>query len=263
MFLEKFVKYWGWFGSGSFVIIVSLLFYFYLEKWWSESILLLLICLTFGILLALTGLLKLLGETPEEKSSESSWLSEDGKKVEEPILLKIYDIYSKEQISHLDFHYKYRNYHITILSALLTIFVGGMLNYYEEPFAPALIVILLLIVILSEFGKRTIDRYYRRFLESVTILGKTQNALGLDTGIKIDFKPKKILWTDDEQIIPNRWTSDRKECKSSKEFISKRMKMGDNQHAHWTFTSFEIVSVILALFSIVIFLQVHDLFQFV
>ena len=185
-----------------------------------------------------------------KEDREKTWLSEEGIRISEHTLLELYKVQSEAQISHLDSHYKYRNYYTTILSALLTIFVGGMFQFYKEPFALTLPVLLIFIVILSELGKRTIDRYYKRFLESVTILAKTENALGLDTGIKVDSKPTHVLWPSDKQIIPDRWISDRvqapsgKKYESSQEFISDRMKMGDNRIAHRTFRSFQIVSII-------------------
>ena len=61
------------------------------------------------------------------------WLSQDGKEIDEKHLLKLYTVHSEEQISHLDSHYKYRNYYTTILSALLAIFVGGMLQFHDTP----------------------------------------------------------------------------------------------------------------------------------
>jgi len=193
-----------------------------------------------------------------EKSQDKSWLSEEGREIGEDTLLKLYEIHSEDQISHLDSHYKYRNYYTTILTALLAIFTGGMLQFYKEPFGPALLVILLCVCVLSEFGKRTIDRYYRRFLESVTILAKIENALGFDNSIRIKSRFGLILWSNDRQLIPTRWIHDREQCSSSEDFISKRMKMGDNRYAHWTFSFFEATSIILALLSILVFLQVHS-----
>ena len=198
------------------------------------------------------------------KTKDKLWISEEGIQISNDTLLELYKVHLKEQISHLDFHFKYRNYYTTILSALLTLFVGGMLQYYKEPFAVVLpFFILFFTILLSEMGKKTIDRYYRRFLESVTILAKIQNALGLDTGIKIKSKHTQDLWTSDKQIIPDRWVDDRtgesvnKEYKRSEKFISDRMHRGDNQYAHWIFTIFEIVSGILTVSSILLLLQFH------
>lgn len=172
--------------------------------------------------------------------------------------MKLYEIHSEDQISHLDSHYKYRNYYTTILSALLAIFVGGMLQFYKQPFAPALLVVLFSIGVLSEFGKRTIDRYYRRFLESVSILAKIENILGVDNSIKTEHSEfTKTLWSNDKQLIPDRWIRDRNQYETSEQFISKRMKMGDNRYAHWAFSFFEITSMILALASGFVFLQLY------
>lgn len=192
-----------------------------------------------------------------ERILDASWLSKEGREISENVLLKLYDVHSKDQISHLDSHYKYRNYYTTILSALLAIFVGGMLQFYEKPFAPALLVVLLSVGILSEFGKRTVDRYYRRFLESIVILAKVENALELDTCIKTKKSQfTQILWSNDKQFLPDRWIRDRRKHNNSEEFISERMKMGDNRYTHWTFSFFEIMSAILGLLGMYVFLEV-------
>lgn len=182
------------------------------------------------------------------------WLSQDGKEIDEKHLLKLYTVHSEEQISHLDSHYKYRNYYTTILSALLAIFVGGMLQFHDTPFAPALIFLLVCIVVLSEFGKKTTDRYYRRFLESVTILAKLDNALGFDKPINVKREVKNVLWSNDKQLLPERWVSDCQKHNSSKDFISERMKMGDNRYANWTFTFFEIMSLVYGVIAIHVYL---------
>lgn len=193
---------------------------------------------------------------------DASWLSEEGREIGEDTLLKLYEVYAKEQISYLDSHYKYRNYYTTILSALLAIFVGGMLQFHEKPFAPALFFILLCICILSEFGKRTVDRYYRRFLESITVLAKIDNALGLDKTIKTTkSRFTNILWSNDKQLLPDRWIRDRQKHNNSEAFISERMKMGDNRYAHWVFSFFELVSIALGLLSIMVFLQFYGFFN--
>ena len=190
---------------------------------------------------------------------QKSWLSDEGKIIDENILLKLYEIYSEDEVSHLDYHYKYRNYYTTILSALLAIFVGGVLQFYEQPFAPALFALLPCIFILSELGKRTVNRYYRRFLESIVILSKIDHVLGLERSIKtLRSSYTKILWPHDEHFLPERWIQDREKHKNSEDFISQRMNMGDNRYAHWTFSFFEIASAILAICSVPVLLKDHN-----
>lgn len=191
------------------------------------------------------------------------WLSNKGKPIREETLLRLYEIYSRAEKSHLDSHYKYRNYYATMLSALMAIFMGGMLQFYDKPFAPALFVVLLCIGILSEFGIRTGDRYYKRFLESIVIKSKIEHVIGFENSIKpLKSSYTEILWDEDEHFIPKRWFNGRRKIvkvsiKSSKDFISKRMHMGDNRNARLTFSFFEIVSVILAILSLPILLKNH------
>jgi len=64
---KRFLNSWGWLGFGIFVMIVSILFYCYQKNYLDDSGSLLLIGLTFGILLFLTGIVKLFCETLEKK----------------------------------------------------------------------------------------------------------------------------------------------------------------------------------------------------
>jgi len=116
---------------------------------------------------------------------------------------------------------------------LLAIFIGGMLEFYKETSSFILLVIPFLIIGSSELAKKSMDRYYRRFLESVVILAKIEYLWGLNGAFKIQkLKSSKTLWSEDRQFVLDRWVEDRKhEC--SQQFVNERMKMGDNRYAHW------------------------------
>lgn len=195
--------------------------------------------------------------TAEKRKDSSSWLSEGGEKVSKTTLLKIYEAHEKQFRAHLDLHYKNRNYYMTLVSALLSIFVGGMLQFYKEKLSFILFVIPISIVVLSELAKRTMDRYYLSFLESVVILAKIEHVLGLSGSLKIQ-KSESLedLWPKDKQFILDRW-KERYDYESSQQFVNARMKMGDNRYAHWVFTILEIITIFLAVLSFWIFIQIH------
>jgi len=90
-------------------------------------------------------------------------------------------------------------------------------------------------------------------LESSTVLAKIENALGLDNSITTG-KPivTDILWSGDKQLLCDRWIHDRREHNKSEDFIKNRMNIGDNRNARLTFRFFQIMSVVLALLSILV-----------
>ena len=74
-------------------------------------------------------------ETKTESPEAFSWLSEGRRRISEDTLLKIYEVHSANRRSQLDSHYKYRHYYTTFMSALVAIFLGGMLEFHQEPFS--------------------------------------------------------------------------------------------------------------------------------
>lgn len=192
----------------------------------------------------------------DKNTYTDSWLSETGQKICEEDLRSIYECHMEQQMTFLDLHYKNRNYYMTIVSALLAIFVGGILQFYKEALTFILFAIPVTVIVLSELAKRTMDRYYQRFLESVVIIAKIEHMTGLDRPLKTHGHPK-ILWSKDRQFLPDRWTEHRYDHESSQQFLEERMKKGDNRYAHWVFNVLEGITIILALLSFAILLQVH------
>lgn len=192
------------------------------------------------------------------KKRDTSWLSENGKKIGESILIRLYEIHEKQFRAHLDLHYKNRNYYMTLISALLATFVAGVLQFHKEVLSFILLIIPISVVLLSELAKKTMDRYYLSFLESVVIMAKIEHMLGLDKPVKSHkSKSSKILWSKDEQFVLDRWVKGRYEYDSSEQFVNERMRMGDNRYAHWVFTILEVIAGILGFFSLWILLQLH------
>lgn len=193
----------------------------------------------------------------KKKEVDSSWLSKDGKEVNADTLLKIYEAHEEQFRAHLDLHYKNRNYYMTLISALLSIFVGGILQFHREALSIILFAIPISVVVLSELAKKTMDRYYLSFLESVVILAKVEHILGLSGPLKIHKNgTSEELWPQDEQFILKRW-KERYNYESSEQFVNERMKMGDNRYAHWVFNILEIITIFLTFVGFSIFMQFH------
>jgi hypothetical protein len=133
-----------------------------------------------------------------------------------------------------------------------------MLQFYKEQFSLMLFIIPINIVMLSELAKKTVDRYYLSFLESVVILAKIEHVLGVDGPLNTKkHKSGKTLWVNDSQFVLDRWIKGRYENESSQQFVSEKMKMGDNRYAHFVFTILEVTTILLTILSLWAYLHVH------
>jgi len=188
----------------------------------------------------------------------NSWLSKNGNEIDEEVLMKLYEVHYRHLETHISSFQKNMNLHITIIFALLTAFVTGVLQFYREPIALILIGIPCFMAFFAQIGKKTIDRLYRGFLESVVIVAKIENILGLDGNVSAKkSNTRKSLWNDDKTFLLDRWVKDRYECQSSVEFISKRRQGGIFQYANRVFNVLEYTGLILAFSSLLILLHVH------
>ena len=153
------------------------------------------------------------------KKENNSWVSENGNEIKEDTLMKLYDVHYKDQQVHIDSFQKHLEIFLTVIAGLITVFIGGMLQFHEKPFAFTLVGIPLFIVFFSEIGKKTIDRFYQRFLESIVIIAKIENILGLDDSISDKNlrgkKQRKPLWIEDKVFLLDRWVEDRSSVRAN------------------------------------------------
>lgn len=180
------------------------------------------------------------------------WYSEDGVELREGTLIVLYKAYRANAQMNLELHYKYRDYYGVLFSVLTSVFIAGVVQFYKELISIALLPVPILIFYLAVSGKVIVDRYYRRFLESIGVIAKIENMLGVDSSVKLGNKKiERIVWPDDKQFIVERYykarygTEESPAERTSKEFVEKRMKKGDNITAHYIFTVFQIASIIL------------------
>lgn len=172
--------------------------------------------------------------------------------LKEKTLVLLYRVYRANSQMNLELHYKYRDYYGVLFSVLTSAFVAGVVQFHNEMFSIALIPIPALMFYLCISGKVTVDRHYRRFLESIVVISKIENMLGVDSSVKFgNRKTERIVWPDDKQFIVDRYyrtmfgTGDSPAERTSTEFIETRMKKGDNTTARHVFTVFQIVSIAL------------------
>jgi hypothetical protein len=161
----------------------------------------------------------------------------------------------QEELSHLDFFYKYRNYYTVILLALLTAFSGIIMQFYESQYVFILTSLPISMVVLSFIGTKSIERYYTRTIEAITLIAKIENLLGLDQPLSSELgKPLVTLFPLDTQFMVERYIKSRfdKQCDTSEKFIRRVMKKGDHKWANLTFKFFMFLGFALIVLTIII-----------
>jgi hypothetical protein len=199
-------------------------------------------------------------------SSESSWLSPEGKPMDEKLLLELWKQYTVREANYLDLHFKYANWYSALFIALFTAYAVGFSQYYKNSASILFLALPLLVVVLAYYGQKAVDRFYLSFLEAVTSLAKLEKLLGFDGAIWVRSSPNSnaVLWPGDKYFIPSRHYQSRYDpsVKTSEEFIDKYMNLGASKTTHNTFLIFQITAALLLLGGIVLFTLVH-LFHYV
>lgn len=199
--------------------------------------------------------------TIQSLEPSESWLSSEGKELQEADLLELWKQYSANEVAHLDLHFKYANWYSAFFLALFGAYLIGLSQYYERSLSILFLALPVLVIVLAQLGKKALDRFYRRFLEAVVMLAKLEKLLGLDGAIKAglnrtgsSIESTKILWPEDEHFIPSRYFQIRygPHIKRSEDFIKNSMRLGANKITHNTFLAFQIVAGLLLLFGIVL-----------
>lgn len=200
------------------------------------------------------------GSKIESSGSVESWLSSEGKKLDEKSLLELWKQYHINEVAYLDLHFKYTNWYSAFFIALLAAYVVGLSEYYKSLVSMLFLALPLSVMVLAQLGKRAVDRFYQRFLETVAMLAKVERLLGLDGAIWKESSTKTMaLWPEDKHFILSRYFQSRYDSriKSSEEFIRESMKLGANKIVHHTFSAFQIIALILLFGGIALFTLVR------
>jgi len=205
--------------------------------------------------------------TIHSPESSQSWLSSKGKQLKESDLLELWKQQNVNELAHLDLHFKYANWYSAFFIAFFGGYVIGLMQYLESFISILFLALPLLVIVLAQLGKRALDRFYQKFLETVVMIAKLEHLLGLDGCIKAEptsrepyIESTETLWPEDKHFIPLRYVVDRKgdpPVKNSADFVRTRMKLGANKITHGTFLAFQITAALLLFGGIVLFTLVH------
>lgn len=174
-------------------------------------------------------------------------------------LFDLHNHYESVVKDELDFFFKYLNFYIGMLSALLAGTLTGLLSL-KAPGALKYTLLLgpLLIIFLAFIGYQNVRVYYRRFLEALVTIFNIKNMLGLRKSpiLSSDLLPPifpsryggGFITQFNRPIVKKILDLSEQEGASAEDILEELLVHGDTlKHAKYTFVSFCISAVILAL----------------
>ena len=197
------------------------------------------------------------------RNKKESWYSDEkGRELDKETLLSLYKIYHDYMGESLNRHFNVRNYYTVLLSALLGLYIGGILQLVItgtnvirwSMLHWVLLTLPVTIIALSLLAIKSTTRYYSGFLRRVALVAKIENMLGIDSQVKTkkEKRPRDLIWEEDEKFMIKYYWESRKAFKSSEQFIKKKKWKGDNQWAVVTFVSFICVGVALFILNLLV-----------
>lgn len=165
-------------------------------------------------------------------------------KIEREELLKLYEIVVKEEHDFLEAHQTRVKFYTSIISALFAASVAGIIKSTAWYHLISVIIGPILTFSVSSIAVEGTFRLYQRFLETVTIRAKIEQALKLTDRLETEDNSSDLYWPD-ESLIPPRHIEKRKKYASTKLFLQEHSEMGYHRSSFLLFKSFKIISAIL------------------
>ena len=166
-------------------------------------------------------------------------------------LLKLYLAMRSEHVEWISRHSQHFSYYLTLVVAVFAVTMGASYRFLEPDSGEVAVVVAFLgsaaNILLCIVAIRACNRFYRRFLESVTVMAK------LEAYLKLEKRPPDAgdPFGDDQHWLPQRFYDDRDCHKSGESFVKARMNNGLNYTVRATM-------VLLAVLNFVSFLVVFS-----
>ena len=147
--------------------------------------------------------------------------------MDESIALEIYKVYKGKETICLKLHRQYSQQYFTLIMA---IFAASLLAIYhfktDYQIMLAMLFVPIVNIVLSVTAIHMCNRFYKRFLEAITIQAKLEPLIGL-IATRPDASEPSSPFPEDTHILPERWVTGRQH-KKAKDFIDNKMKRGSN-----------------------------------
>lgn len=150
--------------------------------------------------------------------------------------LELYKIFRADNASWLSLHREYSQQYTTLITAVMAASLGALYQFGNDPWLALSIAIGPILNILLCFNATAAcDRYYRHFLEGVTIQAKLEPLMGLRQSRRGKLGTDSALFPfpQDDQILPARWLGSRKQDNAAT-FVEDNMKVGINRQVRLT-----------------------------
>lgn len=172
--------------------------------------------------------------------------------------LELYKLASRDSVSWLNLHAQHSRGYFFLIITLFGASLGGSYHFPVGSW-PTIALLLgpILGALLSVVAIRTCDRFYRRFLESITIQAKLERMIGLTKERSLDVDDDaSIAFRYDTHYVPRRWLQARSKYGTSAHFVQAHIRAGVNNLLHWTF-GFLIVANVLLFLSLLFFILLN------
>ena len=166
---------------------------------------------------------------------------------------ELYKLAYQEQISWLNLHRQHSQQYFVLLSAIFGASLGAIYHFRNDPlFTIAVVVGPVLGILLSITAVKMCDRFYRRFLESITIQAKLAPIVGVAEKRSVLPNGKRPTpFPGDTQYIPERWL--KSYChERSEDFVQAHRRLGANRLAFWSFRILLVANIGLIIIAILI-----------
>ena len=163
-------------------------------------------------------------------------------------LLKLYLAMRSEHVEWISRHSEHFCHYLTLVVAILGVTGAAMYKLYEPDAGGTVVGLVGLLGFGANIGlcwvaTRACDRFYRRFLESVTVMAKLEASLELDKRPSVREDP----FGDDQHWFPQRFYDDRDCHKKGECFVKARMNKGVNWTVRATMGILAILNFLLLL----------------
>lgn len=176
--------------------------------------------------------------------------------LDKDVLVKLYTIYQHETIEWLKLHEQHFTRFVTIIIGFLSVTLGLFYHFNENDLdAKAIASLPFFNFIFSYVAIRICNRFYKRFLESITIANKIyfllkNNICDIDETLKNEYKKTGEIDTpypQDDYLYPIRWIKAMNQFQDSEKFIESRKWTGVNLWRNIVFIALAIVNLLIAL----------------
>jgi len=166
---------------------------------------------------------------------------------------KLYLAMRSEHVEWITRQSEHFSHYLTLVVAILGLTTAAVYHLYESKECDLVVVAVASVgfganIALCCVARRACDRFYRRFLEAITVMAKLEASLELEKRPSDGAGP----FEDDKHWFPERFWRDRRCHKTGESFVKARMTKGVNSRVRAAMTVLAILNILLFVGAIVV-----------